>query len=72
MNKLIDLNICDQLVDKQLRKDEQAFTEVSLRQKINAILCKDTSKSDLAQSHHGALFSPVTSTMSEVIKTIIL
>ena len=35
---------------------------------MNVILHKDTTKSDLAQFHHGALFSPVTSTISESIK----
>ena len=35
---------------------------------MNVILRKDTTKSKLAQFHHEALFSPVTSTMSEDIK----
>ena len=68
LNNLIDVNVCDQLVDKQLKKDEKAFKKVNLQQKINVILRKDTTKSDFAQFHHGALFSPVTSTMSESIK----
>ena len=68
LNKLIDINICDQLFDKQLKKDEKSFTRVNLQQQINVILRKDTVKSDLAQIHHGALLSPVTSTMLEAIK----
>ena len=39
---------------------------------MNVILRKDTTKNDLAQFHHGALFSPVTSTMPEAIKNSLL
>ena len=68
LHNLIDVSICDQLVDKQLKKDEKSFTKMNLQQKMNVILRKDTTKSDLAQFHHWALFSPVTSTMLGAIK----
>ena len=68
MNNLIDVNVCDQLANIQLKKYEKAFTKVSLQQKMNVILRKDTPKSDLDQLHHGALFSPVISTMLEATK----
>ena len=48
LNNLIDVNVCDQLVDKKLKKDEKTFTKVNLQQKINVILRIDTTQSDLA------------------------
>ena len=59
MNQLIDVNECSHLVNLQMKQDVKNYTNTQLLPKVNIILRKDTVKSDLAQFHHGALFSPV-------------
>ena len=68
LNKLIDVNECDFLCNQQLKEDTRQYRKVQLQPKINVILRKDKTKSDLAQFHHGSLFSPVMSTMVQAIK----
>ena len=62
------MNECDFLCNQQLKDDTRQYRKVQLQPKINVILRKDKTKSDLAQFHHGSLFSPVMSTMVQAIK----
>ena len=68
LSKLIDVSVCDQLVDTQLKEDARVFKIVNLTHKMNFILRKDTPKSDLERFHRGGLFFPVTSALSESLK----
>ena len=68
LNKLIDVNECEHLCNKQLKEDTRQYLKVNIQQKLNVILRKDKTKEDLARYHHGSLFSPVQSTLVHAIK----
>ena len=69
LNELIDTNICHQFVEDQLKSDASNCKKMVLQPKMNVILRKDTIKSDLAQFHQYALFSPVTSTLAHAVNS---
>ena len=59
LNDIIDVNICDFLCNKQIKKDKKYYTLLSLQPKMNDIIRKDKTKSGNTQFHHGSCFSPV-------------
>ena len=68
LNKLIDVNGCDILFNKQLKEETRQYLKVNIQQKLNIILRKDKAKQDLAKCYHGSLYSPVQATLIQAIK----
>ena len=69
MNQLVEANDCNMLVNTQL-KDDRIYGTMPLTKlhKMNVIIRKKQTHSDLDQFLHGACFSPVKSTFLKSIK----
>ena len=52
LDRLIDVNECDILCNKQLKNDTQKYSKVRIQPKMNVILWKDKTKSSLAQYYY--------------------
>ena len=61
------MNECEIVCNQQLKEDTRQYLKMNIQQKINVILRKDKTKQDLAQYHHGSLYSPVQSTLVHAI-----
>ena len=78
LNRLIDSNIFDNTIesvtkydnkikDKQPIYDHQNFVKAAISPKVNIIIREKELASDLASFYHGAMFSPVRSTLHKAV-----
>jgi hypothetical protein len=71
LNYLIDHNICDDQIARQLTEDRKSFQAVRIAPQTNAlnvIIHKKKTHLELAQYLHAACYSPVKSTFQRAIK----
>jgi hypothetical protein len=71
LNYLIDHNICDDQIARQLTEDRNSFQAVRIAPQTNAlnvIIHKKKTHLELAQYLHAACYSPVKSTFQRAIK----
>ena len=66
LDDLIDINVCNTLVDNQLKCDRTASRRPA--NALNVIIHKNKTKSDLAKYHHGSCGWPVSSTFIKAIE----
>ena len=46
--------MCENLCNNQVKQDNTEFTRLNIQPKMNVILWKDKTKSNLADFHHGS------------------
>ena len=71
LNYLIDHNICDDQISRQISNDKKSFRSVSISPRtnsLNVIIHKKKTHLELAQYLHAACYSPVKSTFQRAIK----
>ena len=71
LNYLIDHNICNDQITRQLTKDKKSFQAVHIAPQtnsLNVIIHKKKTRLELAQYLHAACYSPVKSTFKRAIK----
>jgi hypothetical protein len=71
LNYLIDHNVCDDQINRQLTTDKKSFQAVHINPQnnsLNVIIHKKKTHLELAQYLHAACFSPVKSTFKRAIK----
>ena len=56
LNELRNMNECDILCSNQLNHDTRQYSKVCIQPKMNVILRKDKTKSNLARHHHRSFF----------------
>ena len=70
-NSLIDSNICDHIIDKQIKQDTRIYTPISITTKrpgLAVIIRRKQTHVNISQYFHAAWYSSVQSTFLKLIK----